>query len=145
MPHHGSLGHFQVSMCCFTMSMHMHSLLPSLPVVTLTRDNSGGAIHPSLLQSKDSPLLPDKSTNSTAPLEAGFRVATRTILPLSSVTGSLTGKQITHVHPAPSKHHISHLHFLSCFTTSSYFLLSLFCLTELLYLPPVIFSAILSP
>lgn len=55
----------------------------SLPVVTVARESSGGTIHPSLPQSKDSSLLLDEYINSTIPLEAGFQVATRTTLPLS--------------------------------------------------------------
>lgn len=49
----------------------------------------------------------------------------------------------THIHPALSKQHVSHPFF--SLTTSSHFLLSLFCLTELLFPPPGIFLAILPP
>lgn len=111
MSHHGSLGHFQVSVCHLNISRHMHSLLPISAYSNLGQGKwwQSNPTFTAAVQGLFS--APRQANKLTISLEAGFQVATRTTLPLSSVTGCLTGKQITHIHPAPSKQHISHIHF----------------------------------
>lgn len=123
----------------------MHSLLPSLPVVTLARESSGGTIHPSLPQSKDSSLLLDEYIKLHNSPRSRFPSSHQNNSSPNLLQGaSLGSKSLIYIQHSPSSTFLT-LIFLSCFTTSSHFLLSLFCLTELLYVPPVIFSANLSP